>query len=81
MKRRIVWLLVSCLMVAALLMASCAPAEEEMVVTPKVEEKRIWRGTKLDGTVVEKVLETPTYGGVFVLGSISATGPLIFDNV
>ena len=29
MKKRIIWLVMSCLMVAALVLASCGPAEEE----------------------------------------------------
>ena len=29
MKKKIIWLVVSCLMVAALVLASCGPAEEE----------------------------------------------------
>ncbi len=40
MKRRIVWLLASCLVVAALLVTSCGGAEEE-VVTPGEEVKEI----------------------------------------
>ena len=86
MKKRIVWLLVSCLMVAALLLASCGPAaEEEEVVIPEeeeeevveeevvAEEKEMVKVTleKLDGTVVEKWLEKPKYGGVGV-SSLSA---------
>ena len=40
MKRKYIWLVVSCFMVAALLLASCAPAEEEEeVVTPGEEEE------------------------------------------
>ena len=83
MKKKMVWLLVSCLMVAALLLASCGPAaEEEDVVTPgeeeevvPVEEEEVVTEekemvsvtfTKLDGTVIEKSLEKPEYGGVFV---------------
>ena len=50
MKRKIVWLAVSCLMVAALVLASCAPAVTE-------EE-----GKK----VVVKEEEVPKYGGTFI---------------
>ena len=41
MKAKIIWVLVSCLMVAALVLSSCAaPAEEEgKVITGKVVEK------------------------------------------
>jgi len=40
MKKKTVWLVVSCLMVLSLVLASCAPAveEEEEVVTPQEEE-------------------------------------------
>ncbi len=39
MKRKIVWLVVSCLMVAALVLASCGPTkvEKEEVVEEEVE--------------------------------------------
>jgi len=41
MKRKIAWLILSCLMVTTLLMVSCAPAvpEEEEVITPPPEEE------------------------------------------
>jgi len=82
MKRKIVWLLVSSLMVAALLLASCGPAEveEEEKVTPPPEEEvappeeeevappagremEKFRMERIDGTVVEKMVEKPQYGG------------------
>ncbi|MBI3931489.1 MAG: ABC transporter substrate-binding protein [Chloroflexi bacterium] len=85
MKKKVVWLVVSGWMVAALLLAACAPAvveetgkvtPKEEVVTPREEvvPKEIvvpkeetnfikWTGTKLDGTVVEKMIEKPRYGG------------------
>ena len=37
MKRKFVWLMMSCFTVAALVLSSCAAAEEEEVVVPKVE--------------------------------------------
>ena len=85
MKRKFVWFLLSCLMVTALVLSSCAeavteeeeevapPAEEEEVAPP-VEEEEVaeeradmvkWTGTKADGTVVEKWVEKPRYGGTF----------------
>jgi len=86
------WLMVSCLMVLSLVLASCAPAApaeekpapptEEKPTPPKEEkpappveekeetaEKVLWRGVKADGTVVEKWLEKPSYGGMFVQGN------------
>ncbi|MFC1943705.1 ABC transporter substrate-binding protein [Chloroflexota bacterium] len=92
MKKKVVWVVVSCLMVAALLLASCAPAvvdeekvappvkeevvpkeevvvpKEEVVVPGKKAEMVKWTGTKLDGTVVEKMIEKPRYGGVHMIG-------------
>ncbi len=81
MKRKVVWGLVSGWMVAALLLASCAPAvvEEEKKAAPPVQKevpKEVvvpkeavvpekgpemikWTGTKMDGTVVEKMIERP----------------------
>ena len=41
MRGKIVWLIVSCMMVAVLLVASCGPAEkEEVVPTPAAEEEK-----------------------------------------
>jgi len=75
MKKKIVWLVVSCLMVLSLVLASCAPAvveEEEEVVTPVVEEEE----------VVEEVVTAPIgpqYGGV-VTYNINSDVPY-FDEV
>jgi len=101
MKKKIVWLVVSGWMVAALLVASCAPAvvEEEEVVVPEEEvvvpeeevvvpEEEVvpeegpemvkWTGTKVDGTVVEKMLEKPRYGGKHI--TARANQPSYFDD-
>ena len=95
MKKKIVWLVVSCSMVAALLLASCGQAVEEEEVAPAVEEEEVaveeevvpaaaevemveWTGTKADGTVVEKRMEKPKYGGVLVLAG--AASPVYFDD-
>jgi len=75
MTRKIAWLVVSCLMVLSLVLASCAPAvveEEEEVVTPVVEEEE----------VVAEVVTAPTgpqYGGV-VTYNINSDVPY-FDEV
>ena len=71
MKRKIIWLIVSCLMVLALVLASCAPAVvEEEVVEEEVEE------------VVEEAVapgpEEPQYGGS-VTFLITQTATEIFD--
>ncbi|MBI3930919.1 MAG: ABC transporter substrate-binding protein [Chloroflexi bacterium] len=98
MKRKVIWLVVSGWMVAALLLSACAPAvvEEEKVVpkeevvTPREEvvpkevvaPKEVtnlvkWTGTKLDGMVVEKMIEKPRYGGVYVYAR--PTQPSLWD--
>ncbi|MBI2328719.1 MAG: ABC transporter substrate-binding protein [Chloroflexi bacterium] len=100
MKRKVIWLVVSGWMVAALLLSACAPAvvEEEKVVpkeevvTPREEvvpkevvaPKEVtnlvkWTGTKLDGTVVEKMLEKPKYGGTVTY--TSNLQPVGFDAI
>ena len=55
MKRKIIWLVVSCLMVAVLLLVSCAPAvtEEEEVIAPPEEEEEV----VTEEEVVEEVVE------------------------
>ena len=97
MKKKIVWLVVSCLMVAALVLASCGPVEEEEeeVTPPPVEEEEVVppeeeeeeepgkemvkiKAEKADGTVVEKWIEEPIYGGAF--SWISAVAPTEFDE-
>ena len=98
MKRKIVWLVVTGWLVAALLLASCAPAivkEEAEKVAPSVEKKEVvmpkevvvpkeetnlvkWTGKKMDGTVVEKMIEKPRYGGVHI--RVSEVQPVTFDN-
>ena len=66
MKKKILWLVVSCSMVAALLLASCAPAvtEEEPVTeeAPVTEE-----GPEMVRNSIGKLVEKPQYGGVFRL--------------
>jgi len=74
MKRRIVWLVVSCLVAVALVVTSCGPAEEEDVVVEEEEEEEEvvaegpvmleWHLTKLDGTPVVALVEKPQYGGI-----------------
>ena len=70
MKKKSVWLVLSCLMVAALALASCGPAEEE-VITPGEEEEVV---TEEEAVVTEekemvrdslgRLVEKPQYGGV-----------------
>ena len=60
MKKKFIWLIVSCLMVAALVLASCAPAvveKKEATVVTKEPEKKVEK--------VEEVVEEETkYGGI-----------------
>ena len=85
--KKIFWLMVSCLMVSALVLASCAPAEveeEEEVITPEEEEvvtpeEEVTEGegmvkvtaTKIDGTTIELWKEKPKYGGEFLVARSS----------
>jgi len=63
MKTKFVWLIVSCLIVAALVLASCAPA----VVEEKKEVKGVVKEAEKKVEEVEKVAEKvgPQYGGTF----------------
>jgi peptide/nickel transport system substrate-binding protein len=79
MKKKIAWLVVSCLMVAALVLASCGPAEEaeEEVITEEDGDMVKIQATKKDGTVVERLVEKPRYGGSLV--TVMGYDPLYFD--
>ncbi len=68
MKRKIVWVVVSCLMVLSLVMASCAPAavEEEVVEEEVVEE--VVEEEVVEEEVVAPAVEKPKYGGVLRVG-------------
>jgi len=74
MKKKIVWLVVSCLMVAALVLASCAPAVVEEEVVPVAEEEEV-----VEEEVVPAVTG-PQYGGTLtVLQWHCALEPQTFD--
>ncbi len=94
MKRNLIWVVVSGLVVVALLLSACAPAPTtpsapaaptapaapaapttpSAPATPAVKESAPavpenmvkFTLTKLDGTVVEKLIEKPKYGGTFI---------------
>jgi peptide/nickel transport system substrate-binding protein len=89
MKRKIVWLLVSGLMVLALLLASCGPAvteeeeeevteEEEEGVTEEEEEEEEEEGPEMVRDSLGRLVEKPKYGGVFK--QPHAQSPLYFDE-
>ncbi len=73
MKRKIVWLVVSCMMVAALILASCAPAvpEEEKPTTPTTSTTPTTpttptapaEGKEMVKDVLGQLKEKPRYGG------------------
>ena len=67
MKKKIIWLILSCLMVAVLVLASCAPAvvEEEEVVTEEevVEEEVVEEEKEMVVDVMGRLVEKPQYGG------------------
>ncbi len=92
MKRRVLWLLVSCLMVVALILTSCGPAvteeeeeeevvteEEEEVVGEEEEEEEEEEGPEMVRDSVGNLVEKPQYGGVFTLAR--STDVLYFDEI
>jgi len=52
---------------------------EEVVTPPEGPEMVKWRGTKLDGTVVERMLQKPRYGGIHT--TARADQPVTFDDI
>jgi len=71
MKRKIVWLVPSCLIVLSLVLASCAPAvvEEEEEVVPEEEEELVPEKEEEEEEVVVVVpaVEEPQYGGTLTI--------------
>ncbi len=68
MRKKIMWIMVSCLMVLALVLASCGPAvteeeEEEEVVTEEEEEEEVVTEEEEE----EPTDEEPRYGGVLAI--------------
>jgi len=72
MKRKAVWLILSCLIVAALVLASCGPAaveeEEGKTVVGKVVEKEAPVEEEEEEEVVTPKPTGPQYGGVYTFG-------------
>ena len=69
MKKKIMWIAVSCLMVISLVMASCGPAAEEEVEIGEAEVV-IEEEEEVEEEVVEEGIlppEVPKYGGVITL--------------
>ena len=73
MKKKIVWLILSCLMALSLVVTSCGPAvteeEEEEVITEEEEEEVVTEEEVVaEGMVVNtagKLVERPRYGGIY----------------
>ena len=80
MKGKILWLVVSCLMVISLVLASCGPAvtEEEEAVTPPPEKEKVAPAPE-EEEVVAPAAEEPSYGGVYTVAS--AVPPTCFDEM
>ena len=78
MKKRIVWLVVSCLMVISLVMASCGPAEEEEVEIGEAEVVIEGEEEEVEEEVVEEEgllpPEVPKYGGTLTVGWMGNSG-------
>jgi peptide/nickel transport system substrate-binding protein len=80
MNSRIVWVILGCLLIAALVLGSCAPAaveEEGKTIVGKVVEKEVVVKEEAKKEVAPTV-EGPKYGGVFTGGWASYPG--IFDD-
>lgn len=81
MKKRIIWLVLSCLMVAALILSSCQPATEEetegQTVTGQVTEKETTTTTTPKEETKETTVVAPTkttgpqYGGTITITTAS----------
>lgn len=80
MRKKIIWLVVSCLMVAALVLASCGPAEEEEeeVTPPPAEEEEEVTPPTEEEEVVPPSSDEPKYGGILTI--TWPTGPYYFDE-
>jgi len=84
MKAKVIWLLLSCLMIAALLLVSCAPAtppEEEKPAPPTEEKPAPPTEEKPAPPKEEKpapTVEGPKYGGIFV--DSMTVDPSYFDE-
>ena len=68
MGKKIIWMVVSCLMVLSLVMASCGPAEEEAEVEVGEEEVEVGEvevevSEEEEEEVVQPSDDTPKYGG------------------
>jgi len=66
MKRKLIWVVVSCLMVLSLVMASCGGGEVEEEEEVGAAETVKVTLTKRDGTTMTRTVEKPIYGGTMI---------------
>jgi hypothetical protein len=84
MKKKILWMLVSCLMMLSLVMVSCGPKGEEETKVEEEEGKVVITEEKAKEVVVEEEEEgllppeVPKYGGTLTL--VTPTDPTSFDD-
>jgi peptide/nickel transport system substrate-binding protein len=84
MKKKILWMLVSCLMMLSLLLVSCGPKEEKETKVEEEEGKVVITEEKAKEEVVteeeEELLppEVPKYGGTLTL--VTPSDPTSFDD-
>ena len=69
MTKKIVWLALSCLIVLALVLASCGPAEEEEEVVTEEEEEEVVteEEEEEEEEIVTPAAEEPIYGGTMTV--------------
>jgi len=67
MMKKIVWVVVSCLMALSLVMASCGPAEEEEEAVTEEEEEEVVVEEEEEEEEVVAPVEAPEYGGSITL--------------
>jgi len=90
MRKKIIWVVVSCLMVLSLVMASCGPAEEEAEVEVGEEEVEVGEGVVTEEEEEEEAVaagpEVPQYGGTLsvvygldIMGFDELTAPDYWD--
>jgi peptide/nickel transport system substrate-binding protein len=65
MKKKILWVMVSCLMLLSLVIASCGPKVEQEAEEGATETVTVTL-TKRDGTTMTRSVEKPMYGGTMI---------------
>jgi peptide/nickel transport system substrate-binding protein len=65
MKKKLIWVMVSCLMVLSLVIASCGPKVEQEAEEGAAETVTVTL-TKRDGSTMTRSVEKPIYGGTMI---------------